>query len=84
MCMYVRQHNVLAYTILPGVSFAGSKGDVNTDNSVDSTDARLVLQYEVMMISLTEAQLENANVNMDDSVDSTDARLILQYEVGQG
>ncbi len=56
------------------------RGDVDGNGKVDSTDARLVLQYAVKKI----ATLPNANVADVDgngNVDSTDARLILQYAV---
>lgn len=57
-------------------------GDVNGDGSVNSTDARLVLQYTVELTTLTEKQLQAANVNGDDKVNSSDARMILQMTVG--
>ncbi len=60
-----------------------SNGDVNDDGFVDSTDARLVLQYAVNKIPSSALQYENADVNDDFMVDSTDARLILQYTVGK-
>lgn len=56
-------------------------GDVNGDGKVNSTDARLVLQYTVGLKELTETQLERANVNDDNAVNSSDARLILQMTV---
>ncbi len=54
-------------------------GDVNDDGKVDSTDARLVLQYAVKKIDSLKNQV--ADVNGDGKTDSTDARLILQYTV---
>jgi len=57
-------------------------GDVNGDNKVDSTDARLVLQRAVGKISTLPIP-EAADVNGDNKVDSTDARLILQHAVGK-
>ena len=56
-------------------------GDVNGDEKVDSTDARLTLQYAVKKIDETALDIAVADVNGDDKVDSTDARLILQYAV---
>ena len=61
----------------------GAPGDVNFDGSVDSSDARLVLQAAVNKITLSTAQQQAANVSGDDSVDSTDARLILQFAVNK-
>ena len=57
-------------------------GDVNGDNNIDSTDARLVLQYAVGKIS-TLTVAEAADVDGNNKIDSTDARLILQYAVGK-
>ena len=56
-------------------------GDVNGDGKVNSSDARLVLQYTVELIPLTEEQLARANMNGDGLVNSSDARLILQATV---
>ena len=59
----------------------GLLGDVNNSGTVDSTDARLVLQYAVEKIDATKLNLSVADVNGSGAVDSTDARLILQYAV---
>ncbi len=56
-------------------------GDVNEDGAVNSLDARLVLQYAVDALTLTEKQLEAGDMNGDGVVDSPDARLILQAAV---
>ncbi len=56
-------------------------GDVNNDGSINSKDARLVLQYAVSATTLTELQVKLAEVNADTSVDSKDARWILQKAV---
>ena len=58
-------------------------GDVNGDNKIDSTDARLVLQYAVGKIGEEAIAIAVADVNADNKIDSTDARLILQYAVGK-
>ncbi len=55
-------------------------GDVSGDGKIDSTDARLVLQYSVKKITTLPA-LDASDVNGNGKVDSTDARLILQYAV---
>ncbi len=55
-------------------------GDVDNNGKVDSTDARLVLQYAVKKITSLPV-LDAADVNSDGKADSTDARLILQYSV---
>lgn len=58
---------------------AGLLGDVNTDGTVDTTDARLTLQYAARRIKGDSLDLTVADVNGDGAVDTTDARLILQY-----
>ncbi len=57
-----------------------SCGDVNGNDAIDSTDARLVLQYAVKKITSLSVP-EAADVDGNGAVDSTDARLILQYAV---
>ncbi len=58
-------------------------GDVDGSGKVDSTDARLVLQYAVGKIDDTALNVAVADVDGSGKVDSTDARLILQYAVGK-
>lgn len=60
---------------------AGLPGDVNGDGSVNSSDARLVLQYTVNLAELTQAQLSLGDMNGDGAVNSSDARRILQATV---
>ncbi len=57
-------------------------GDVNEDKKIDTTDARMVLQYIVGAISLEDWQKAAANVDKSTRIDTTDAKLILQYVVG--
>ncbi len=59
----------------------GTLGDVDGSGKVDSTDARLTLQYAVKKIDGTKLTLAAADVDGNGKVDSTDARLILQYAV---
>jgi hypothetical protein len=61
----------------------GSKGDVNGDRNIDSSDARVILQAAVGKAELNDVQTAMADVNGDDSVDSSDARMVLQYAVGK-
>ncbi len=58
-------------------------GDVNGDNKINSTDARLVLQKSVGKISDEALNTAVADVNGDKKINSTDARLILQFSVGK-
>ncbi len=57
---------------------SGTLGDVNGDDKIDSTDARLILQYYAKKIGEDGLNTAVADVNNDGKVDSTDARLILQ------
>ncbi len=59
------------------------KGDVNGDGELNSTDARLVLQYTVGKLTAEELSLEAADVDGSQTIDSVDARLILQMVVGK-
>lgn len=56
-------------------------GDVNGDRVIDSTDARMTLQYAVGKLNDTALDTKAADVNKSGEVDSTDARLILQFAV---
>lgn len=56
-------------------------GDVNSNGTVNSTDARLTLQYAVGKVTPIAIDLTAADVDQSGTVDSTDARLILQYTV---
>jgi len=57
------------------------RGDVEHSNTVDSTDARMTLQYAVKKINAEDLDLRVADVDGSGAVDSTDARLMLQYAV---
>jgi hypothetical protein len=57
-------------------------GDVNASGLVDVTDALLVMQYTVGLVSLSGTNLLAADVNHLNGVDVTDALLIMQYTVG--
>jgi len=61
--------------------YTAPKGDVDGNGKVDSTDARLVLQYAVKKIAADALDTTAADVDGSGAVDSTDARLILQYAV---
>ena len=58
-------------------------GDVDSDNSITSTDARLVLQYYAGKIYAESLNVAVADVDGDGQVTSTDARLILQLYAGK-
>ena len=65
------------------VTAASAFGDVDGNNTIDSTDARLVLQYAVGKIDESKLNTATADVDGDGAINSTDARLILQYAVGK-
>ena len=57
-------------------------GDVNGDGKIDTTDAKLIMQYDLGMIDETVLNLSAADVNGDGKVDTTDAKLIMQFDLG--
>ena len=81
--LFATQDDVRVSKIAPDIAMiCHTPGDLSGDGTVDSTDARMVLQSEVELITLTEAQETVADVTHDNKIDSSDARLILQYDVG--
>lgn len=56
-------------------------GDINGDEVVNTTDARMALQYAVEKLTFNEEQLTAGDVDGNGIVNTTDARLILQYAV---
>ncbi len=57
-------------------------GDVNGDGIVDTTDAKLIMQYDLGLVSEDELVMEAADVNRDGMVNTTDAKLIMQFNIG--
>ena len=68
----------LQFTPNPAVTL----GDVNGDGAVDTTDAKLIMQYDLGLIDETGLELAAADVNGDGAVDTTDAKLIMQFDLG--
>lgn len=58
-------------------------GDADGDGDVDTTDARLTLQYAVGSITAEDINTLLADIDGDGDVDTTDARMILQKAVGK-
>ena len=56
-------------------------GDVNGDGQIDTTDAKIIMQYDLGMPNI-DIDLLAADVNGDGVVDTTDAKLIMQLDVG--
>ena len=65
------------------IPYPYTTGDLNADNQINTTDARLLLQAAVDKLSLSEEAAAVSDVNGDGKVDTTDARLALQYAVGK-
>ncbi|MBO5796845.1 MAG: hypothetical protein J6R77_00670 [Clostridia bacterium] len=61
----------------------GMLGDVDGDEKITSTDARLTLQFYAGKITEKDLDLTVADVDGDEKITSTDARLILQYYAGK-
>ena len=61
----------------------GILGDVDGDESITSTDARLTLQFYAGKIGEDDLDVSVADVDGDGSITSTDARLILQMYAGK-
>ncbi len=78
---FTKTCTVCGETLVTRLEFEAQLGDVDGDGAVNSTDARLVLQFAVKKIVPTALDLEVADVDGSGKVDSTDARLILQYSV---
>ena len=58
-------------------------GDVDGSETVDSSDARMVLQAAVNKITLDDTQRTAADVDGNETIDSSDARYILQKSVSK-
>lgn len=57
-------------------------GDVSGEGDIDFIDAGMILNYEVGLETLTDAQAAAGDVSDDGSADFVDAGMILNYEVG--
>ena len=66
-----------------GLTVAGTPGDVDGDEEITSTDARLTLQYYAGKIGEEDLDVDVADVDGDGEITSTDARLILQMYAGK-
>jgi hypothetical protein len=78
---FTKTCTVCGETLVTRLDFQAQLGDVDGSGKVDSTDARLVLQFAVKKIAPTALDLEVADVDGSGKIDSTDARIILQYAV---
>jgi hypothetical protein len=69
-------------TIDVTVTEGGILGDVNGDDTVNSTDALIILSYDVGIDTSPYNPMSYGDVNDDGLVNSTDALIILSYDVG--
>lgn len=76
---------VLAAGLFPVHAFAASLyklGDVDMDNAITASDARLALRMTVLLESYTYANRKLCDVSGNGAIDAADARLILRVSVG--
>lgn len=57
-------------------------GDLTADQKVDASDALIVLQHSVKLLSIPEESFGLADVNGDSNIDASDALMLLQKSVG--
>ncbi len=57
-------------------------GDVDGDNKVSSSDARMTLRCAVGLDAFDEKQIAAADIDKDNKISTGDARYILRYSVG--
>lgn len=62
-------------------AFAAANGDINSDKSIDASDARKILRAAVGLDKLSSEQFIAADIDMDGSVTASDARLALRIAV---
>ncbi len=53
-------------------------GDINNDNKITASDARLVLRFSAKIVSPTESEKDASDVNRDGKITASDARHILR------
>lgn len=59
-----------------------TRGDVDSDGKITTTDVRKILQYLVEAVQFTDEQKTAADINGDKAVNSTDALLLLRKIAG--
>jgi hypothetical protein len=71
-----------SYTILPGEVETGILGDVNDDDTANSTDALIILSCDVGLDTSSFCPMDLGDVDSDGFINSTDALIILSYDAG--
>ncbi len=74
----------VAFTVPSDVTEAtlAIKGDVNSDEDIDTLDAMKILMYDAALIDITDVQRLVSDLNDDDAVNNLDAGKILVYYSG--
>lgn len=76
-------NRVNAYkALMAGLPSEGVVGDVNGDQSANSTDALIILSCDVGLDVSQYCPMDCGDVNDDGVVNSTDALIVLSYDVG--
>jgi hypothetical protein len=71
-----------SYNILPNEVETDLLGDVNGDDTVNSTDALIVLSCDVGIDTSVFCPMNRGDVNNDGFINSTDSLIILSYDAG--
>ncbi len=58
-------------------------GDINSDSSINSTDAFMILEYTVGKTEFTTAQFKAADIDKDGKISSKDALIIMSVTSGK-
>lgn len=70
---------VIVATLFVSVSAKSVKmGDVNSDNKVNASDARLILRFAARLDTATKEQSVVADVDSNNKINATDARIVLR------
>lgn len=67
-------------TVNPPV--VGGRGDLDSNGTVDSADALMILKNIVGLVDFDSTQKSNADLNNDGKIDTLDALQVLKYVVG--
>ncbi len=78
LCMLLAFTIVIASTVM---AFSRTQGDVNSDGTINSSDALFILKYAVGSIPAT-FNSDVADMNNDGKINSSDALIVLMISVG--
>lgn len=60
------------------ISVSASLGDINSDDKISASDARIILRIAAKLEKVTDEEKKNADINADGNVTSADARIVLR------